>query len=64
MTNFFQNAIIKTKSFIIECTRVFKSTKKPNKHEFSVIVKVAGIGILLIGAIGFLVQLLVIPIFS
>ncbi|MEM2131315.1 MAG: protein translocase SEC61 complex subunit gamma [Candidatus Woesearchaeota archaeon] len=42
------------KSFIIECKRVLTITKKPNKEEFSTIVKVSGLGILLLGLIGFL----------
>ena len=48
----------KFKSFIVECKRVFQVTKKPGKQEFIAIVKVTGLGILLIGAIGFLLQLL------
>ena len=46
------------KSFLIECKRVWKVTRKPTKPELSIIVKVTGIGILLIGAIGFLVHIL------
>jgi protein transport protein SEC61 subunit gamma-like protein len=46
------------KEFIRECKRVFSITKKPNREEFKTIVKIAGIGIGLIGLIGFLVQLL------
>ncbi len=48
----------KIKSFILECIRVFKITKKPQKEEYKAIVKVSGIGILLIGLIGFLVYLI------
>ena len=44
------------KSFIGECKRVLSVTKKPNREEFITIVKVAGIGILLIGLIGFLIS--------
>ena len=46
------------KSFLIESKRVFKVTKKPGKEEFKVIVKVSGIGMLVIGAIGFIIQLI------
>ncbi|MEM0230754.1 MAG: protein translocase SEC61 complex subunit gamma [Candidatus Woesearchaeota archaeon] len=46
------------KSFIVECKRVFQVTKKPGKQEFLVIIKVAGLGILAIGLIGFLLQLI------
>jgi len=50
--------IQKAKEFIVECVRVFKVTKKPSKEEYKTIVKVSGIGILLIGLIGFLVAML------
>ena len=52
-----QNIVSKLKSFIFKCKRVFKITKKPSKDEFKVIVKVSGIGILLIGFIGFIIYL-------
>lgn len=45
------------KSFVRECVRVFKITKKPTKEEYKTISKVAGLGILIIGLIGFLVHL-------
>ncbi|MBN2422906.1 protein translocase SEC61 complex subunit gamma [Candidatus Woesearchaeota archaeon] len=45
------------KSFIIECKRVLRITKKPDNTEFKNIVKVSGLGILVIGMIGFLIQL-------
>ncbi|MEK6839714.1 MAG: protein translocase SEC61 complex subunit gamma [Nanoarchaeota archaeon] len=48
--------LTRLKSFILECVRVFKITKKPGKEEFITVVKVSGIGILLIGLIGFIVQ--------
>jgi len=48
----------KLKSFIIECKRVFRSTKKPSKEEYKIIVKVSGIGMLIIGLIGFIVQMI------
>ena len=46
------------KSFIVQCVRVFKITKKPSKDEFRTIVKVSGIGILIIGFIGFIIHVL------
>ena len=46
-------------SFIKECIRVLKVTKKPGSNEFKIIVKVSGIGILLIGLIGFLIQMII-----
>lgn len=45
---------VKLKSFAGECIRVLKVTKKPDILEFKTIVKVAGLGILAIGFIGFL----------
>ncbi len=44
--------------FISECRRVLRLTKKPTNEELVTIVKVAGIGILLIGFIGFIMQTL------
>jgi protein transport protein SEC61 subunit gamma and related proteins len=48
----------KLRSFIGECRRVLTVTKKPSKDELMAIVKVAGIGIALIGFLGFILQLL------
>jgi protein transport protein SEC61 subunit gamma and related proteins len=50
--------LIGLKSFAIECSRVLKVTKKPTNEEFKVIVKVSALGMLLIGFIGFLIQLI------
>ena len=47
----------KFKRFLIQSKRVFKVTKKPSKEEFKVISKVTGIGILIIGLIGFIIRL-------
>ncbi len=47
----------KLKRFGKECLRVLKVTKKPNKEEFKTIVKVSGLGILLIGLLGFIIQM-------
>ncbi len=49
--------LTRLKSFIYECIRVFKVTKKPSKEEFKIIVKVSAIGILLIGFIGFAIHI-------
>ena len=48
----------KVKYFIEECIRVLKVTKKPDATEFKTIVKVSGLGILIIGLIGFVVQMI------
>lgn len=44
--------------FTNECLRVLRITKKPDKLEYSTIVKVSGLGILLIGFIGFLITII------
>lgn len=49
----------KFKEFIKECKRVWTITKKPNKEEFLSVVKITGIGILAIGLIGFLINLII-----
>ena len=46
----------KLKDFFIECKRVLKITKKPDRTEFKTIVKVSGMGIVIIGLIGFLIH--------
>ena len=49
---------LKLKSFIKESIRILKITKKPNKEEFKVIVKISGLGIILIGMTGFIITVL------
>jgi len=46
------------KSFIIESKRVYRVTKKPDKEEFKMVVKVSAIGIGIIGAIGFIINMI------
>lgn len=41
------------KHFSRECIRVLRITKRPDKEELMTIVKVSGLGILVIGFIGF-----------
>lgn len=48
---------IKLKSFAWECKRVLTVTKKPTKLELMTVVKVSGIGIALIGLIGFVLHM-------
>jgi protein transport protein SEC61 subunit gamma-like protein len=45
----------KLKDFIVECKRVLRVTKKPDSIEFKTIVKISGIGMVVIGFLGFLV---------
>ena len=47
----------KIKSFIHQSIRVLKITKKPDATEFKTIVKVSGLGILIVGLIGFIIQM-------
>ncbi|MDP2906567.1 MAG: protein translocase SEC61 complex subunit gamma, partial [Nanoarchaeota archaeon] len=44
-----QDYWVKLKSFIMECKRVLIVTKKPNREEFKAVVKVSGIGMIIIG---------------
>ena len=48
----------KLKYFLGECVRVLRVTKKPDAAEFKTIVKVSGLGILIIGLLGFVVQMI------
>ena len=48
----------RVKRFIKETIRVIRITKKPTREEYVSIVKVTGLGILIIGAIGFIIFLL------
>jgi len=45
------------KSFLLQCARVWTVTKKPTKEEFRTTAQAAGIGILIIGALGFIISL-------
>lgn len=47
-----------TKSFAIKCRRVWLVLKKPSKKEFQTITKVSAIGIALLGALGFLISII------
>lgn len=50
--------IEKLKLFLIECRRVLRVTKKPDSSEFKTVVKISGIGLLVIGLIGFVIHFL------
>jgi protein transport protein SEC61 subunit gamma-like protein len=50
--------LINFKSFIMECGRVLRITRKPTKEEFKTIVKASALGMLIIGGIGFLITIL------
>lgn len=45
------------KAFIKECLRVLKITKKPTMVEFKTIVKVTGLGMIVLGLVGFMISM-------
>lgn len=49
--------IAQLKQFLKECLRVLKVTKKPDPAEFKMIIKASGLGITVIGMIGFIISL-------
>ena len=49
--------LVKLKSFILECKRVLKITRKPTGEEFKTIVKASALGMLVIGALGFIIHI-------
>ena len=49
---------IRFKSFINESARVLRITRKPSSIEFKTIVKVSGLGIIIIGLVGFIITML------
>jgi protein transport protein SEC61 subunit gamma-like protein len=42
-------------SFLVQCKRVWQVLRKPTAEEFKSIAKVSAIGILIIGAVGFII---------
>jgi len=48
----------KIRSFLKNCVRVLRVTKKPSREEYISAIKVTGIGILVIGLIGFIIFLI------
>jgi len=48
----------KLKEFVAKCSRVLIVMRKPSRQEFKMIAQAAGLGILIIGAIGFLLAML------
>ena len=49
---------IKSKSFFIQCKRVWHILRKPSRKEFETTAKISAIGILVIGALGFLIAII------
>jgi protein transport protein SEC61 subunit gamma-like protein len=58
MDNEKPSLLVKFKSFLKECWRVLRITKKPSSVEFKTIVKVSGLGMIIIGMIGFIIQVI------
>jgi protein transport protein SEC61 subunit gamma-like protein len=50
--------VYKLKMFINECKRVLRVTKRPDSFEFKTIVKVSGLGMAIIGLLGFLISMI------
>jgi len=48
----------------IESRRVFKVTKRPDPEEFKTIVKVSGLGMAVIGLIGFTIAMIYLVVFK
>jgi len=48
----------KMRRFWKETVRVMRVTKKPNKAEYTTTLKVTGLGIAIIGALGFIIFLI------
>jgi protein transport protein SEC61 subunit gamma-like protein len=46
------------KSFGVECWRVLKITKKPTMDEYKMTLMITGLGILVIGFIGFVITMI------
>lgn len=49
---------VRLKRFVRECARVLRVTKKPSSTEFKTIVKISGIGITIIGLLGFALHMI------
>ena len=47
--------LVKLKSFVAQCKRVWLVLKKPTGKEFQMVAKVSAIGILILGFFGFLI---------
>lgn len=45
------------REFFHECKRVWRVARKPDKSEYLTIAKVTGLGILLVGFVGFIIMI-------
>jgi len=44
--------------FLKQCERVLRVSKKPDAEEYKTVAKVTGVGIIIIGIIGFIIAIL------
>jgi protein transport protein SEC61 subunit gamma-like protein len=51
-------AFRKLGKFYKECVRVLRVTKKPSGQEFKTVTKVTALGMVVIGAIGFIIMMI------
>ena len=47
------------KDFLAKCGRVIIIMRKPTRDEFKLIAQAAGLGMLLLGAIGFIISMII-----
>jgi protein transport protein SEC61 subunit gamma-like protein len=48
----------KLKKFLLKSKRVWLVLKKPSRQEFEMVTKVSAIGILILGAVGFIISII------
>lgn len=48
--------VTRLKSFVVQSKRVWHVLKKPTGQEFKTVAKVSALGILVIGAVGFIIS--------
>ena len=51
-----KQAFVNLRSFFIKSKRVWYALKKPTKEEFFTVAKISALGILVIGALGFAIS--------
>jgi len=47
----------KLKGFLYQCKIVLRVTKRPTKQEFNTVLKVSALGMVIIGLVGFIIQI-------
>lgn len=46
------------RKFLYECKRVLQVARKPDKDEYWTVAKVTGLGVIIIGVLGFVIMLI------